>query len=144
MLVILYFLTLNTQGILLNSKTLVTYINISSLVFLIIAITMFEMGYRKNKAKMFVYGIEYLVLAVVTLLIRHIPKTYEFTMKEYTETIVYVYIAYYIIKSGIQYTIKKHNELKELSDIKEIVKDEPTKKETKRKNKKVESVEEGN
>ena len=36
------------------------------------------------------------------------------------------------------YTKLKHDELKNLSDIKEIVKEEPIKKETKRKNKKVE------
>ena len=42
------------------------------------------------------------------------------------------------VKSAILYTKDQQNKLKDLSDIKDIVKDEPIKKATKRKNKKVE------
>ena len=137
-LVVIYFVTFNTQGNLLDSETLIKYIDISSITFLLIAIVMFEIGYRKDKAKIFIYGIEFLALAIFTLLIKHMPKVLGYTMKEYTEIGTYAFIAYYILKSGVQYTIKKQNELKSLSDIKEIIKEEPTKKETKRKNIKVE------
>ena len=51
---------------------------------------------------------------------------------------IYVAIVYYILKSAIVFTKDKHDQLKKLSDIKEIVKEEPTKKATKRKNIKVE------
>ena len=137
-IIIIYFITFNTQGSLLDSETLIKYIDISSLTFLTIAIIMFEVGYRKDKSKIFIYGIEFLVLAIFTLLIKHMPKVLGYTMKDYTEVGTYLFIAYYILKSGFQYTIKKQNELKDLSDIKEIVKEEPTKKEAKRKNIKVE------
>ena len=42
-----------------------------------------------------------------------------------------------MVKSGIMYTKKRYNEFKSLSDIKEIVKEEPTKRVAKRKNIKV-------
>lgn len=137
-LVIIYFITFNLQGPFLESKMLINYINISSMTFLIVAIVMFEMAYKKSKGKIYIYGIEFFVLSTATLFIRHIPKTINCTQKKYTEIITYTFIIYYLLKSAIQYTIKKHNELKSLSDIKEIVKEEPTKKITKRKNIKVE------
>jgi len=137
-LIIIYFITLNTQGSLLDQTILIKYINISSLTFLTIAIIMLEVGYRKDKNKIFINGIEFLILAIFTLLIRQMPKTLNSTIESYTKIGTYAFVAYYISKTGIQYTIKKHKELKELSDIKEIVKEEPTKKATKRKNIKVE------
>lgn len=137
-LIIIYFVYFNTQGCLLDSATLSIYIDISSMVFLTISIIMFELGYRNNKTEVFINGIEFLVLAISTLLIKHMPKALEYTMVYYAQLITYVFIAYYILKSVIMYTKLKQDELNELSDIKEIVKEEPVKKETKRKNKKVE------
>lgn len=137
-LIIIYFVCFNTQVITLESTTLIQYIDISSMTFLIIAIVMFEVGYRNDKAKIFINGVEFLVLAIATLLIKHMPKTLGYTMKKYIEIITYAFIAYYILKSAIMYTKLKHDVLKNLSDIKEIIKEEPVKKATKRKNKKVE------
>jgi len=114
------------------------YIHISSITFLIISIILFEIGYKKEKTKIFIYGIEFLVLAIFTLLMKHMPKIFGYTMKSYTEIGIYAFIGYYILKFAIIYTKGRHDQLKSLSDIKEIVKEEPTKKETKRKNKKVE------
>lgn len=138
MLITIYFVCFNTQVITLETTMIIQYIDISSITFLAIAIVMFEVGYRNNKAKIFINGVEFLVLATATLLIKHIPKTLGHTMEHYTEIVIYAFIAYYILKSVIMYTKLKHDELKKLSDIKEIVKEEPIKKETKRKNKKVE------
>lgn len=137
-LIIIYFVCFNTQVTPLEQTILIRYIDISSMTFLIIAIVMFEVGYKNDKAKIFINGVEFLVLAISTLLIKHIPKTLGYTMKQYTEVVTYAFIAYYILKSAIMYTKLKHDELKKLSDIKEIVKEEPVKKTTKRKNKKVE------
>jgi hypothetical protein len=133
-----YFICFNTQINFLNPVILDRVINISSMIFLAISIIMFEIGYRNNKAKFFVNGIEFLVVAIFTLLIKHMPKVLGNTMKSYTEIGTYSFIAYYILKVAILYTKMRHDKLKSLSDIKEIVKEEPTKKATKRKNIKVE------
>lgn len=137
-LIIIYFVCFNTQVTPLEQTILIRYIDISSMTFLLIAIVMFEVGYRNDKTKIFINGAEFLVLAIATLLIKHIPKTLGYTMKQYTEAVTYAFIAYYILKLAIMYTKLKYDELKKLSDIKEIVKEEPIKKATKRKNKKVE------
>ena len=138
LLVVIYFVCFNTQVTQLETTILTRYIDISSMVFLGISIIMFEVGYRKDKSKIFFNGIEFFALAIFTLLIKHMPKVLGNTMKDYTQVGTYAFVTYYILKSGIMYTKMKHDQLKELSDIKDIVKEEPTKKATKRKNIKVE------
>lgn len=138
MLIVICFIIFNKQSPLLEAQILIKYINISSILFLAISIILFEIASRKGKGKLYIYGIEFLVLALFTLLIKHIPKILGCTMKTYTEVGMYAFIGYYILKSGMQYTIQKQNQLNSLSDIKEIVKEEPTRKATKRKNIKVE------
>ena len=93
-----------------------------------------EIGHKNDKTKIFINGIEFMALAIFTLLIKHMPKVLGYTMRSYTEIGVYAFVAYYILKSGIMYTKLRHDKLKSLSDIKEIVKEEPKKKATKRKN----------
>lgn len=136
--IVMYFVFFNIQANLFNSIILSRIIDISSMIFLLISIVMFEIGHKNNKAKIFINGFEFLVLAIFTLLIKHMPKVLGNTMKTYTEVGVYAFVAYYILKIAVLYTKQKQDELKSLSDIKEIVKEEPTKKATKRKNKKEE------
>lgn len=137
-LIVIYFVCFNTQVMTLDSERMNQYIHISCLTFLVIGIVMFEVGYRNDKSKIFINGVEFSVLATLTLFIKHIPKTFGYTIEHYTLIIIYAFIAYYIIKSAVIYTKLRYDKLKSLSDIKEIVKEEPIKKETKRKNKKVE------
>ena len=138
LLIIIYFICFNTQVTTLEQAIMMRYIDISSIAFVGIAVIFFEIGYRKEKSKIFINGIEFLVLAIFTLLIKHLPKVLSCSMKNYTEVGIYAFVAYYILKSAIMYTKMKQDELKSLSDIKDIVKEEPTKKATKRKNIKVE------
>ena len=137
-LIAIYIICFNSQHETIQTNILPYYINISSMAFLAIAIVMLEIAYRKDKAKMFVYGIEFIVLAIFTILIQHMPKIIKCSIEQYTQIGLATFVAYYIIKIGILYTKRKHDELKSLSDIKEIVKEEPRKKEAKRKNKKEE------
>lgn len=138
LLVVIYFVCFNKQINILDSKTLSLYINISSMTFLIIAIIMFEVGFRKDKTKIFINGFEFFILAISTLLISHMTKVFGKTMQNYTEIVTYTFVAYYIAKIGVLYTKLRYDQLKDMSDIKDIVKEEPIKKATKRKNKKEE------
>ena len=138
LLVIIYFICFNTQVITLEQSIILRYVDISSIVFVGIAIILFEIGYKNEKAKIFTNGVEFLILAIFTLLIKHMPKALGCTMKSYTEIVTYAFIIYYILKTAVMYTKMQQDKLKALSDIKEIVKEEPTKKATKRKNIKVE------
>lgn len=136
--IIVYFIYLGSQYERLETSTLIKYINASSMLFLAISIAMMEVSYRKSDESFFLNGIEFLTLATFTLLIQHMPKILGCSIQTYTLIGSNLFVVYYILKSAIIYTKGKQEELESFSDIKEIVKDEPIKKATKRKNKKVE------
>lgn len=133
-IIMIYFIIFNLQYPTLNEFALKQFIRISTLAFLGISIIMLEIGFRKDSKSVFVNGIEFAVLATFILLIQHMPKILECNDNTYILIGSYLFAIYYILKSGILYTKEKQDELKSLSDIKEIVKEEPTKKATKRKN----------
>lgn len=135
---ILYFVVFGTQYTRLDISILDRYIDLSSLLFLVIAIVIMEIAYKKSDESIFLYGIEFIIIAVFTLLTQHLSKMLNSSIEVYTLAGANIFAVYYILKSGILYTKLNQNELESLSDIKEIVKDEPVKKEAKRKNKKVE------
>lgn len=137
-MIMIYFMFFNIQFEVVSEITLTKYINVSSISFLVVAIVIIETAYKKDSDKILIYGLEFLVLAIFTLLIKHIPKLLNYSTQTYILVGSYLFAIYYMLKSTIIYTIEKHQDLKQLSDIKEIVKDEPIKKATKRKNKKEE------
>lgn len=99
------------------------YINdlkVFSTVLLVISIIFFENGYKKDNEGIFLYGVETLLIAFITL-------TMQFTMFEAPRTIhifaelSFIYfIIYYIIKSLIQVRKVKKEYL--TSDVRELVK----------------------
>ena len=68
---ILYFIfiVLGSVGSIKNVRTI--DLNIFSIIFLGIAITIFEIAYRKDDGKLAIYGIESLVVAIFTLFLPH-------------------------------------------------------------------------
>ena len=99
------------------------------------SIFIFEIAYKKDNDEISLNGIEFLVLSIFSLLIQYIPKLLKIDENTYMLAGTYIFLIYYGIKNIIIYTCERKKELDNLSDIKEIVKDEPIKKETKRKNK---------
>ena len=128
----------NIQYEVVSELMLMKYINISSILFLLISIVIIEISYKKEDDNILIYGLEFLVLAIFTLLIKHIPKLLNCNTQTYILVGSYLFAIYYMLKSTVLYTIERQQDLKKFSDIKEIVKDEPIKKATKRKNKKEE------
>lgn len=145
-MIMLYFMFFNIQYEVVSEAILSKYINISSIAFLIVAILLIEISYKKESDTILIYALEFLVLAIFTLLIKHIPKLLDCNTQTYVLIGSYLFAIYYMLKSTILYTKERQEDLKKLSDIKEIVKEEPIKKVTKRKNKKIEKEikEEGN
>ena len=137
-MIMIYFIFFNIQYKSVSEEMLIQYINISSMVFIAISIIIIEIAYKKEEDSLSIYGIEFLALATFTLLIKHIPKILNYNIQNYILIGSYAFGIYYILKLTILYTMEKKKELNNLSDIKEIVKEEPIKKATKRKNKKEE------
>lgn len=135
-IVVLYFFVLNLAYENVNSEYLEIGIKIFTMIFLFIAIYIFEKAYKKDDEKLALQGIEILVLAIYTLTTEHITNKFDFNFKSYSLVASYVFAIYFILKSIIVYTKGRKELAEDLSDIREIVKkDEPIKKEATRKNK---------
>ena len=135
---VIYFVFISTQYSKFSGINLNNYIHISSLFFLGISIVIMEISFRKSDELIFTNGIEFLAMAVFILLTQHMAKLFNYSIQVYTLAGANFIGIYYILKSAILYTKEQQNKLNNLSDIKEIVKDEPIKKVSKRKNKKEE------
>ena len=135
---VIYFVFISTQYSKFSGINLNNYIHISSLFFLGISIIIMEISFKKSDELIFTNGIEFLAMAVFILLTQHMAKLFNYSIQVYTLAGANFIGIYYILKSAILYTKEQQNKLNNLSDIKEIVKDEPIKKASKRKNKKEE------
>ena len=135
---VIYFVFISTQYSKFSGVNLNNYIHISSLFFLGISIVIMEISFKKSDELIFTNGIEFLAMAVFILLTQHMTKLFNYSIQVYTLAGANFIGIYYILKSAILYTKEQQNKLNNLSDIKEIVKDEPIKKVSKRKNKKEE------
>ena len=137
--IMIYFLVLNSLYTNVENSVCTYVIKISCMVILLISILIFEIAYRKDSGKLAINGIEVLVLASHSLSMMYVVEKQKFDFTLYILTSSYVFAIYYILKSTIIYTIDKRKKIKDLSDIREIVGNQPTKKEAKkRKNKTLE------
>ncbi len=119
------FIVLGSVGSVKNVR--IIDLNIFSFLFLGIAIFLFEIAYRKDDGKLAVYGIESLVVAIFTLFLPYIIFELDGAHKKYY-LMSSIYIAvYYIVKSIYISTKTKSKYMNNISDVKEIVKKEKTK-----------------
>lgn len=124
-----YFIVLNILNHNCTENIFKTCIKISYMIFLIISIITIEIAYKKSSKKLAIYGIEYMVIATYILLIETITTALNLSMNKYIVFSSYIFPIYYIFKAILLETKENTKELKQLSDIKEIVKKEkPTKK----------------
>ena len=127
-IIILYliFIILGSEGSTKNIRT--TDLNIFCMLFLGVAIYLFEIAYRKDNGKLAIYGIESFIIAVFTLFLPYIIFELNEKNKKYYLTATIFVASYYILKSLIISikTKNKHMNSK-ISDVKEIVKKEKTK-----------------
>ena len=134
-MITIYFMFFNMYSTYIETNLFIKYIKITSFIFLVLSILMFEVAYKEDNDETVLNGIEFLAVAIFSLLIQYIPKVLKIDANTYMFAGTYIFLIYYGIKNIIIYTKEKKKELDSLSDIKEIIKDEPIKKETKRKNK---------
>ena len=128
----IYFIIINFSYIRIDENLLLQGIKIASLVILFISIVTFEIAYNKDSGSIARNGIEVLVLAIHTLTIRIVVNKFKMDFDKYVLYSTYTFAIYYVLKSMIIYTIEKKKYLDSLSDIHEIVNNEPVKKEAKK------------
>ena len=135
-LMIIYFIFINLGYKNIENSILNKDLEVFCLVFLFVGIIIIEKAYRKDSGKIALYGIEILIFAFHTLTINHFLTIYNLDFQVYVLTSSYIFSIYYVLKCIIIYTIAKRKYLGNLSDIPQIIKEEPTKKEAKKRTKK--------
>ena len=135
-ILMIYFIGVNVLQKTLNQDYVVLTLKVSSMIIMFISILIFEIAYKKDNGIIAITGIEILIVALHTLSILHVVQARKFDFNIYILTSSYLFAIYYVLKSIIIYTNEKRKYLKSLSDIKEIVTNEPIKKEAKKRCKK--------
>ena len=135
-----YFVVLCFAYTRMNTDRLMNDIEVFAGIFLILGLITLERAYKKDSGKMAISGIELLFLSMHSLSINHVITFYQDNLRFYLLSSLGVVAIYYVLKLIIIYTREKRQDLKNLSDISEIVKEEPIKKEAK-KRRKVKNVE---
>ena len=135
-LIVIYFFVLNLASENISAEHLERGIQLCTMIFLFMAIFIFEVAYKKDDDDLAIQGIEVLVLSAYTLTSQHITKKYNFNFKNYSLVASYFFAIYFIVKCIVIYTKGRKEMAENYSDIKEIVKkDEPIKKEATKKQK---------
>ena len=127
-----YFIVLNFAYTRMSVDRLMNDIEVFAGIFLVLGLVMLERAYKKDSGKMALSGIELLCLSMHSLSINHVITFYQYDFRFYLLSSSYVFAIYYVLKSIIIYTREKRQYLKNMSDISEIVKEEPIKKEAKK------------
>ena len=136
-IIVLYFFVLNLACEKVSAIYLERGIQIFTMIFLFIAIYIFEKAYKKDDDNLAIQGIEILILSAYTLTSRHITNKFNFEFKTYSLVASYIFAIYFILKCIIIYTKGRKEIAENYSDVREIVKkEEHVIKEATKKNKK--------
>ncbi len=131
--IIIYFMILNILYTKIQQDSLMRIIEIFSGLFLLGGLIQLEVAYKKDSGEIAITAIELLCLSLHTLTIMHIVTILKYDFRIYILASSYLISIYYILKSIVIYTKEKRKYLTSLSDISDIVKkDEPIKKEAKK------------
>lgn len=132
--VMVYFISCNILYTQLEWAQMEMITKAVSGVFLLASIISLEFAYKRDSGTLTMTAIELLVLAIHALFIDHVVTIYQFDFRNYLITSSCIFVIYYVLKSTVIYTRARIKYLKSLSDISEIVKDEPVVKEAKKRN----------
>lgn len=133
--IMIYFVVLNLAYIKIKSERLIGDIQVFSGMFLLSGILVLEKAYKKDSGETAISAIELIFMSLHTLSIIHVINLFKYDFRTYLLTSSYIFSIYYVLKSIILYTKGRREYLKTLSDISDIVKkDEPIKKEAKKRN----------
>ena len=121
-IVIAYLVALNLLSLHIETTAYILGIKVLCGVLAIVSVIYFELSYRKDNGYLFMHGVEFLVLATITLFSVYAYSLFYVT---YNNILLYILIGvviYYIIKTLCTLKNMKTEYYKSQNDIKEIVK----------------------
>lgn len=101
-----------------------TSIKIFSMCLAIIDVLVFEIGYRKDDIKIWIHGFELLACSALVLSLQYIYLYADPVVRNIFMLLPVFYSIYYVVKVTIVHIIETKKYQNNLSDVKEIVKDE--------------------
>lgn len=119
---ILYLTCINVMSLYLDTEIYIRYIKVLSIILCAISIIYFEISYKKDNEEIFLYGVEILILAFITLFLNY---AYFLYFDKYNKMLIGISIIiaiYFLIKAIYIKTKMKKTYYKQLNDIKDIVK----------------------
>lgn len=120
--IVLYLFCLNISSIYTDTNIFLLMLKCFSILLAIISIIYFELAYRKDNERLFLYGIEILVLGIATLLSNYIYYIYFNSFNKIITCFTLVFIIYYLVKIFIARRNMRKKYYNEQNDIKEIIK----------------------
>lgn len=121
-IIMAYFCIINITYYNFEHSIFENYMKYFALGIILITVLDIEIAYRKKSIRLWIIGIEFLVIGVVSLYIPYIYLHTNSIIRIIIMTLPAILVIYYLFKSLIIYKHKKNHYQNNLSDIKEIMK----------------------
>ena len=120
----IYMIVINIIYLNEDAQFFSTSIKVFSIWLAIIDVLIFEIGYRKDELKIWIHGFELLICSSLVLSLQYVYLYAEPVVKEMFMLLPLFYSIYYVVKVTIVHIIETKRYQNNLSDVKEIVKNE--------------------
>lgn len=117
--IITYFIFLNLGHINIKPDVYQTDLKVFSMCTLLIAIVLLEMAYKKDSGEFALYGVEMIVLSLITVSLIYINLMFSTRYVYIISAVSYIFAIYYLVKSMIIYIRKRKKYF--VSGMKEIM-----------------------
>lgn len=121
-LIIIYFMFLNLGFVNIKDDVFITDLKVFGMCILLLAIALIENSYKKENGEIALYGIEMVVLAIITIGLIYVKLMFSSRYVYIASAISYIFAIYYVVKSIVIYIKKKKQYF--VNDMKEIMKKE--------------------
>lgn len=120
----IYMIVINVLYLNESTQFFTTSIKIFSMLLIIIDIAIFEIGYRKDSIAIWIHAFELLICSILILSLQYIYLYGRFVIKNIFMLLPVFFSIYYVAKVIVQHIVETKKYQNNLSDVKDLVKDE--------------------
>ena len=120
----IYMLAINVLYLNEPIQIFSTSIKVFAMLLIIIDVAIFEIGYRKDSIKIWIHGFELLICSILVLSLQYVYLYANSIAKNIFMLLPVFYSIYYVAKIIVEHIIETKKYRNNLSDVKELVKDE--------------------
>lgn len=120
----IYMIVINVLYLNESTQFFTTSIKVFSMLLIIIDIAIFEIGYRKDSIAIWIHAFELLICSILILSLQYIYLYGRFVIKNIFMLFPVFFSIYYVAKVIVQHIVETKKYQNNLSDVKDLVKDE--------------------